>query len=67
MEEDIAFLGLVDTDRSGETWLAQVKIDDHKSEFSIDTGADVTVIPDFEYRACGQFPGLEKPAKTLWG
>lgn len=65
--EDNAFLGLLDTGWSSETWLLKVKLDHHESELRMDTGVDVTPIPDSEYRACGQFQGLEKPAKPLCG
>ncbi|XP_048759371.2 uncharacterized protein K02A2.6-like [Ostrea edulis] len=43
------FLGSVDSKR-GDPWMTNIKIRGHTVKFKIDTGADVTVIPESEYK-----------------
>ena len=54
-KEDLTFLDTVDsqvTVINGGTkpWTAVLQLNNHKTEFKIDTGADVTVIPTHMYR-----------------
>ena len=42
-------------------------MNDHESEFRIDTGADVTAIPESVYQEHGQFPKLIKSDRALYG
>lgn len=46
-EEDI-FLGTVDTGK--QAWTVDIKIRDTNVTFKIDTGADITVVPEQVYR-----------------
>ena len=61
-ECDDAFLGTV-----GEsTWKVSVQVNGHKESFTIDTGAEVTVIPERVYKALG-CPKLSKSGLVLKG
>lgn len=65
-EEDVAFLGSVNANDSGAPWLIKLRMADTETEFKIDTGADVTVIPASMY-STKHFGGLEKTEKILLG
>ena len=43
-DEDVAFLGSVES-TGACPWMTEVRVDNQKSVFKIDTGADVTAIP----------------------
>ena len=47
-------------------WMTEVKVDNHKAVFKIDTGADVTAIPAKLYTQ-GQFSKLSRATKILYG
>ena len=66
-ETEIAFLGSVSAEETEEAWRVKIKVNDHKSEFRIDTGADVTAIPESVHQEYGQFPELIKIRQSpLW-
>lgn len=59
---DEAFLGAV-----GEgSWKIQVELNGYTEEFCIDTGAEVTVIPECTYQSCGN-PELMSARRVLRG
>lgn len=62
-----AYLGLVNSDNSENEWITEVKINEHSAQLKIDTGADVTVIPEAEYTAHKAFPPLQRADKVLYG
>lgn len=39
----------------------------HKTKLKIDTGADVTVLPETEYKTSRNLLTLQKPDKVLYG
>lgn len=45
----VAFLGSVTVDQTDEAWVNTVRVNNLNYEFKIDSGADVTVLPDSEY------------------
>ena len=49
-EEDYAFLGEIETEPSEYFWSVEVTLNDSSVRFKIDTGADVTVIPERIYK-----------------
>lgn len=65
-EEDI-FLGTVDAGK--QAWTVDIKIRDTNVKFKIDTGADVTLVPEQVYRQiCGGAVGCLTPEKkALYG
>ncbi|KAI4874700.1 hypothetical protein NFI96_001267 [Prochilodus magdalenae] len=65
-DSDIAFLGTVNTEPADAPWLIKVKADDNEVLFKVDTGADVTVVPEELYRR-GKFSRLENITKILHG
>ena len=64
-DEDVAFLGSVES-TGACPWMTEVRVDNQKSVFKIDTGADVTAIPAKFYTQ-GQFSKLSRATKTLYG
>lgn len=65
-DEDVAFLGSVSEKAQASPWMTEVKVDNHKAVFKIDTGADVTAVPEQLY-AQGQFSKLARATKILYG
>ena len=63
-EEGIAFLGTVSSE--GEPWLINLNVNEHTAVFKIDTGADVTVLSEDEFKR-RQFPVLESAKRVLQG
>ena len=57
-DEDDPFWGSVES-TGACPWMTEVKVDNHKSVFKIDTGADVTAIPAKLYTQ-GQFSKLSR-------
>ncbi|KAJ8375467.1 hypothetical protein SKAU_G00060470 [Synaphobranchus kaupii] len=53
-------------DAGGSPWMTELKMDAHKTVFKIDTGADVTAVPETLY-ARGQFSRLVRPTRILKG
>ena len=64
-DEDVAFLSSVES-TGASPWMTEVKVDNHKAVFKIDTGADVTAIPAKLYTQ-GQFSKLSRATKILYG
>lgn len=65
-DEDVAFLGSVSENAEASPWMTEVKVDNHKTMFKIDTGADVTAVPEQLY-VQGQFRKLVRATKILYG
>ena len=63
--DDMAFLGVV-TDYSGVPWQISVKLGDKVVSFKLDTGTQVTAIPEEMFRGL-QNVKLKKPSKVLYG
>ncbi|XP_034038462.1 golgin subfamily A member 3 [Thalassophryne amazonica] len=63
--EDCVFLGEVGTVRS-QPWMQKVKLNGENIDFKLDTGADVTSIPEGLYSP-DRDGKLQKPKKTLLG
>uniref|UniRef100_A0A3P8TBN5 ribonuclease H n=1 Tax=Amphiprion percula TaxID=161767 RepID=A0A3P8TBN5_AMPPE len=63
--EECVFLGEIGTERS-QPWTEKVTLNGTKVEFKLDTGADVTSIPDKLYRP-ERDGRLQKPTKKLLG
>ena len=68
MEEDEnLFLGEIGTETNNTFWSVDLILNNAQVRFKIDTGADVTVIPDKIYEALRPTPTLVKSSKTLFG
>ena len=68
MEEDEnLFLGEIGTETSNTFRSVDLMLNNAQVRFKIDTGADVTVIPDKIYEALRPTPTLVKSSKTLFG
>ncbi|XP_021340612.1 uncharacterized protein K02A2.6-like, partial [Mizuhopecten yessoensis] len=70
-EQGFDFLGVIN-DNSSKPWLVSLTVDgaDHKVEFKIDTGADVTAIPEKTYTAVkgkGHMHKLQPADRVLQG
>uniref|UniRef100_A0A096LST4 CCHC-type domain-containing protein n=1 Tax=Poecilia formosa TaxID=48698 RepID=A0A096LST4_POEFO len=63
---DITFLGSLSAEIKDNPWMTDILVDKHKTVFKIDTGADVTAVPETLYSQY-QFGKLEKPKKILQG
>lgn len=64
--EDVAFLSTV-TDNEEQPWVAHINLCGRNTVFKIDTGADVTVIPESVYLGLQAPPPLGKSDKMLQG
>ncbi|XP_042071888.1 uncharacterized protein K02A2.6-like [Haplochromis burtoni] len=65
-EREIAFLGTVASDRTEDAWLTKVKVNNADCWLKIDTGADVTVLPEKEYNTLAQKPQLQPTDLKLY-
>ncbi|KAI3373366.1 hypothetical protein L3Q82_006673 [Scortum barcoo] len=63
---EVAFLGSLITDSGSSPWLTEIKMDNHETVFKIDTGADVSAVPETLYGQ-GQFSRLERAKIILKG
>ena len=63
-DEDHVFLGSVTEINAVDDWHTDLKVDDKSVKFRIDTGADVSVIPDSYFK---RLDGLQKTDKQLYG
>ncbi|KAJ8403171.1 hypothetical protein AAFF_G00353880 [Aldrovandia affinis] len=63
---EVAFLGSMTADAGDSPWMTEVKMDNHNTVFKIDTGADVTAVPETLYTQ-GQFSTLERATLVLKG
>ena len=67
IEEDYAFLGAIGTERNEDLCTVDLNLNNPLVRFKIDTGADVTVIPESVYKKLKPTPALLQPSKTLFG
>ena len=66
-EEDYAFLGAVGTEAGENIWSVKLSLNNSPVSFKIDTGGDVTIIPESIYNSLNPSPTLIKSSKTLFG
>ena len=64
--ETVEFLDSVDAVASGTPWLINVQLNNRDLEFKVDTGADVTVLPEENYQP-GRDGVLETTTRKLSG
>ena len=67
IEEDYAFLGAIGTERNEDIWSVDLTLNNSPVRFKIDTGTDVTVIPESVYKKLKPTPTLTRSGKTLFG
>ena len=65
-DEDCYFLGAVEDNESQTKWSVDLSLGKAKMQFKIDTGADVTVIPEPLYLQTGT-GNLQKSSRQLFG
>ncbi len=63
----VAFLGSVTADQTDEAWVTTVRVNNLNCAFKIDSGADVTVLPDSGYQVIAQRPKLLPTQIKLYG
>ena len=61
------FIGVVDSHQESPKWTVNIMVNDHLVEFSIDTGADVTVIPEHIYQEAAGRISLQPTSRKLCG
>ena len=66
LKNEIAFLDTVTAKGKGQPWTVNLYLNNCLREFKIDTGADVTVVPEKEYEKSQDGP-LIPPDRTLCG
>ena len=66
-EDENLFLGKIGTETNNTFWSEDLMLNNAQVCFKIDTGADVTIIPDKIYEALRPTPTLVKSSKTLFG
>ena len=59
------FIGVVNTYQETPDWTVNVMMNDHPVEFSIGTGADVTVIPEHIYQQAAGSISLQQTSRRL--
>ena len=64
--ETVEFLDTVDAVASGTPWVIKVQLNNRDLEFKVDTGADVTVLPEGNYQP-GRDGALETTTRKLSG
>ena len=64
--ETVEFLDTVDAVASGTPWVIKVQLNNRDLEFKVDTGADVTVLPEGNYQP-GRDGALETTMRKLSG
>ena len=67
IKENYTFLGAIETERNEDIWSVDLSLNDSLVHFKIDTGADVTVIPESIYKKLKPTPTLIRSSKTLFG
>ena len=60
IEEDYAFLGAIGTERNEDLWTVDLTLNNSLVRFKIDTGADVTVIPESVYKTNSSPPSIQQ-------
>ena len=67
-EEDDLFLGEISTKKKANPWMTDLCVDGVEMQFKIDTGADVTIIPETMYRKqLDSTPEFTRSKKVLFG
>ena len=67
-EEDDLFLGEISTKKKANPWMTDPCVDGVEMQFKIDTGADVTIIPETMYRKqLDSTPEFTRSKKVLFG
>ena len=66
-DADYAFLGSIDDKKASDQWLITLQLGNTEVQFSIDTGADETVIPDHVYNELPDANPLKEADKELIG
>ena len=61
------FIGIVDSYQESPNWTVNIMVNDHPVEFSIDTGADVTVISEHIYQQAADKINLQLTSRKLCG
>lgn len=64
---EVAFLGSVASAKSDDAWVTAVEVNNLDCVLKIDTGADVTVLPEKVYKALAQRPQLQPAKLKLFG
>ncbi|KAK7884427.1 hypothetical protein WMY93_027550 [Mugilogobius chulae] len=64
---EVAFLGSVASEGTNDAWLTTVKVNNLECVLKIDTGADVTVLPEKVYKSLAQKPQLQPAKLKLFG
>ena len=67
MKKKIAFLGEIGTEPTDSFWSVEITLNDSSVRFQIDTGADVSVIPERIYKTLQPPPSFTKSSETLFG
>ena len=67
IEEDYAFLGAIGTERNEDIWSVDLTLNNSLVHFKIDTGADVTVIPESFHKKLKLTQTIIRSSKTLFG
>ena len=61
------FIGVVEGYQESTDWTVNIMMNDHSVEFSIDTGADVTVVPEHVYQQVAGRVSLQATSRKLCG
>ena len=61
------FIGVVDSHQETPDWTVNVLVNEQPVKFSIDTGADVTVIPEYVYQQAAGRINLQPTSRKLCG
>ena len=66
-EEDFLFLGGISSSEKENPWVTTVKLNQSEIQFKIDTGADVTIIPESTYKTLKIKPDIKESKEILYG
>uniref|UniRef100_A0A669BXN3 Gypsy retrotransposon integrase-like protein 1 n=1 Tax=Oreochromis niloticus TaxID=8128 RepID=A0A669BXN3_ORENI len=65
-DDEVAFLGSLSAETKESPWVTEINVDKCNTLFKIDTGADVTAVPETFYSQ-HQLGRLDKPKRVLQG
>lgn len=65
-DDEVAFLGSLSAETKESPWVTEINVDKCNTLFKIDTGADVTAVPETFYTQ-HQLGRLDKPKRVLQG
>ncbi|KAL4007109.1 Rho guanine nucleotide exchange factor 40 [Sarotherodon galilaeus] len=65
-DDEVAFLGSLSAETKESPWVTEINVDECNTLFKIDTGADVTAVPETFYTQ-HQLGRLDKPKRVLQG